>query len=105
VSKLAFSRDGRTLAVGGARGTLQLWDVVSNQSLGAALTTPGDRIMSLSFSPDGNILYAAGSHVVHQRYELVPERIADSVCDRAGGGFSPVEWRTYIPSFPYRKIC
>lgn len=105
VTTVAFSADGRTLATGGDKGTLQLWDVASNQQLGFALPTPGDKILSLAFSVDGDTLYAAGSHIQHQQYTLDPQRISAFVCKRTGGSLSREDWRTYIPHLPYRTIC
>jgi WD40 repeat protein len=104
-SALAFSRDGRTLAVGGADGTLQLWDVASAHLLGSALPTPGDKILSLAFSADGDTLYSAGAHILYQRYALDLQRTAETVCQRAGGGLPPAEWLTYIRQVPYQATC
>ncbi|MFI1169704.1 protein kinase [Streptomyces sp. NPDC020801] len=104
VNALAFSHGGRTLAVGGSAGTVQLWDVASNQRLGSALPTPGDAILSLTFGTD-DTLYAAGAHVLHQRYVLDPQHSAREVCRRVGGGPSRSEWETYIRGLPYRKVC
>ncbi|WP_422641137.1 WD40 repeat domain-containing protein, partial [Streptomyces glaucescens] len=50
---LAFSPDGSVLVAAGTAGTLRMWDVPSRQPLGAGLTTAGDDITSLAFSPDG----------------------------------------------------
>ncbi|KUF18313.1 hypothetical protein [Streptomyces silvensis] len=103
---LAFSPDGRTLAVGGGpAGTLRLWDTTANQALGTALPTPGDWQISLSFSPDSAVLYAAGEHVPLQRYRVHPRQVAAEVCDRAGTGLSRRDWKTYISDVPYRPTC
>ena len=66
VESLAYSPDGRTLAVGSAYGlnTLQLWDVTSGkvtQTLvrNAVKKTPDDSVNSLAFSPDGRTLASA----------------------------------------------
>ncbi|MFE0252246.1 WD40 repeat domain-containing protein [Streptomyces sp. NPDC059010] len=83
-SVVAFSPDGTTLAVAGNQGTVQLWDVVSQQPLGPALPTPGDGILSLAFSPDGGTLYAAGEHVPWQKYDIDPDRAVGTVCTHAG---------------------
>ena len=59
---LAFSPDGRVLAIPGISGTtatLTLWDPASGLRL-ASLTEPRSLVVSLSFSPDRRIL-AAGT--------------------------------------------
>ena len=66
VESLAYSPNGRTLAVGSAYGlnTLQLWNVSSGkvtQTLvkNAVKKTPDDSVNSLAFSPDGKTLASA----------------------------------------------
>ncbi|MFI7296838.1 WD40 repeat domain-containing protein [Streptomyces sp. NPDC050121] len=67
VNALAFSPDGGTLAVADDGGTLQLWDTASQQPLGSGLTTPGEAIASLAFTPNGATLEATGRHAPVQR--------------------------------------
>ena len=57
---LAYSPDGRSLAVAGKTRTIRLWDPVTGQEL---LTLEGHKaqVNGLAFSPDGSIL-ASCSH-------------------------------------------
>ncbi|MCX5235878.1 hypothetical protein OG824_11750 [Streptomyces prunicolor] len=107
VAAIAFSPDGRTLAVAGDGGSLQLWDVATQQPLSSApLTTPGEAISSLAFSPDGSTVYAGSAHVPLQRYAVDPERALARVCARTGDAeLTRAQWRTYVPDAPYRRIC
>ncbi len=106
VSALAISPDGRTLAVGGEAGSLQLWDLVTQQPLGGPLTTPGDAIDTLAFGRDSSTVYAGSAHVPLQRYPIDPKRAVESVCARAGGGgLTRAQWRTYVRDVPYRRVC
>ncbi|KPI09427.1 transcriptional regulator, XRE family [Actinobacteria bacterium OK074] len=109
VTAVAVSPSGRTLAVGGDAGTVQLWDVATRQPLGDPLTTPGESIDSLAFSPDDSTLYAGSAHVPLQRYTVDVTRAATTVCVRArttgGANLTKAQWHTYIPDAGYRKLC
>ncbi|MFF5496035.1 hypothetical protein [Streptomyces aquilus] len=106
VSALALSPDGRTLAVGGEAGSLQLWDIATRQPLGGLLSTPGDTIDTVAFAPDSGTVYAGGAHVPLQRYVIDPARAVASVCARAGAReLTRAQWRTYARDVPYREVC
>ncbi|WP_030940431.1 helix-turn-helix domain-containing protein [Streptomyces sp. NRRL S-646] len=106
IKALAFSPDGSTLAVGGDAGTVQLWDIATQQPLGPPLPTHGESIDTLAFSPDSSMLYAGGEHVPLQRYVVDPDRAVSLVCARAGNTeLTRAQWRTYVPDRPYRRIC
>ncbi len=107
IAALAFSADGRTLAVAGDAGSLQLWDVGTQQPLSSApLTTPGEAVTSLAFSADGSTLFAGSAHVPLQRYTVDPERARAQVCARTGNAeLTRAQWRTYLPDASYRRIC
>ena len=55
VWSVAFSPDGKILAVASEQGTVRLWDVTTGGSRGS-LTGHTDRIRALAFSPDGKTL-------------------------------------------------
>ncbi|KOG14214.1 helix-turn-helix domain-containing protein [Streptomyces viridochromogenes] len=106
ITALAFSPDGRTLAVGGNAGTVQLWDISTQQPLGPSLPTSGESVDTLAFSPDSTMLYAGGKHVPLQRYVVDPDRAVSLVCSRAGNTeLTRAQWRTYIPDQPYQRVC
>ena len=106
VDALALSPDGSTLAVGGEAGTLQLWDLTTQQPLGGPLTTQGEAIDTVAFSADSGTVYAGSAHVPLQRYTIAPSRAVASVCGRVGGAeLTRAQWRTHVPDVPYRKVC
>ncbi|MFJ9899947.1 hypothetical protein ACIQPR_42115 [Streptomyces sp. NPDC091280] len=105
ITALALSHDGRTLAVGGDAGTLQLWDTQTRQPLGGPLPTAGEPLTSLAFSSDNHTLYASGTHVSVQRHVVDPAQAVRDVCARAGAELTKAQWKTYIPDATYRKAC
>ncbi|KND41655.1 nSTAND1 domain-containing NTPase [Streptomyces stelliscabiei] len=106
ITALAFSPDGGTLAVGGNAGTVQLWDIATQQPLGPSVPTSGESIDTLAFSPDSTMLYAGGNYVPLQRYVVDPDQAVSLVCSRAGNReLTRAQWRTYVPDRPYRRVC
>jgi WD40 repeat protein len=57
ISSLAFSPDGKTLASGGSRGWVKLWDVASCEELLSHEAHDGP-VRLIQFSPDGKTLAA-----------------------------------------------
>ncbi|WKX72695.1 helix-turn-helix domain-containing protein [Streptomyces sp. XD-27] len=102
---LAYSHDGTLLAVAGDQGTVRLWDTASGRPLGGPLPTAGDGIQAVAFSEDDRTLLVAGEHVSPRSYAIDPDRVTATVCERAGGGLSRADWKTYIPEVPYRDVC
>ncbi|MFI5549179.1 hypothetical protein [Streptomyces sp. NPDC051738] len=106
VIALALSPDGSTLAVGGEAGSLQLWDVATQQPLGRPLTTPGEPIDTVAFGADSGTVYAGSAHVPLQRYTIDPSKAVGTVCARTGGnGLTRAQWQRYVRDVPYRKVC
>ncbi|SEG42277.1 translation initiation factor eIF2A [Actinacidiphila yanglinensis] len=55
LNSVAFSPDGRTLAVATGKGTVQLWDAVTHAA-GEMLINKGSTASAVAFSPDGTLL-------------------------------------------------
>jgi len=90
IDEIALSREGVLLALSDGEGDLQVWDVRDRRPLAEGMRH-GERIASLSFSPDGRRLLS------RSRHELPLARLWDSgtgrlvatlECDRPSGDFA-----------------
>jgi WD40 repeat protein len=123
-SLIAFSPDGRTLAVLGRGPDTLVWDVPSGR-LEATLQADAGSVTSLAFSPDGRSLVVGGSdgtarvwdmsgHRVRAGYTAGTEPVTsvalspdgDAVATRSGDGTTHV-WSAHLPDGPaaVQEIC
>ena len=56
VGSVAFSPNGKILAIGDEDGTVRLWDLVTGRQLGSPLNSKDGPVGSVAFSPDGKTL-------------------------------------------------
>jgi WD40 repeat protein len=106
---VAFSPDGRSVAIGDVRRGVTLYDVkrrrvVTTWKIKSAVT-------SLAFSPDGQQLAAgsASGEVVRWdagAYVATPERLASQIC-RTLRGYRPSDsqWQHDVPYSSYADLC
>ncbi|MEU2744220.1 hypothetical protein ABZ656_55670 [Streptomyces sp. NPDC007095] len=102
---LAFSADGSLLAASRADGSVRVWETASPRLAGATLPTGDGPVLAIGFAPGGGELRIATPHLTWRSAQLTPDRAADDVCARAGGGATRTEWRRYLPDVPYRRTC
>jgi WD40 repeat protein len=60
IDSIAFSPDGKLLALGSDSGPIRLWDVATGHPVGPPLTGHLNSAQGVTFSPDGKILASAG---------------------------------------------
>jgi WD40 repeat protein len=74
-----FSPDGRTLAIAGGQGRVELWDVSTRNELGeltdpAAASSEDPALASVHFSPDGKVIAAGAQETNHVTLWAVASR-------------------------------
>ena len=78
------SPDGRTLATGSTDGTIRLFDLRTQQPLGAPLPGLPNRAVAPQFTPDGAYLFAITDAGRAYRWDVRPSSWARHACAVAG---------------------
>ncbi len=99
-----FSQDRRFLAaaVGDTGGAVQLWDLETRSMLGKPIDPTGNTIDAIGFHDD-KLLTISGSRT--HTLDLDPDRLAETICKKAGRDITREEWQLYVPDAPYRALC
>jgi WD40 repeat protein len=126
VSAVAFSPDGKTLAVGDAAHRVVLWDVVAHPHTITDWTIPGP-VEQVAFSADGSRVAASdvtrqvssnedGAAPTHLSTEIQvfdafaflasPAQLTAQLChELLGDDPNPAAWRATVPYVPYSQVC
>jgi WD40 repeat protein len=87
---LAFSPDGKTLAIPEFGGKTYLWNVATRRVI-AILTNPvGTGVSSVAFSPDGKTLATGDQDGRIYLWNVATRRLALTLTDRGGTGVDSV---------------
>jgi len=102
---VTISRDNRTLATSGWDGTVRLWDIQSDQAIGAPLTgLPGHTVTGL-LTPDGNALIAGYDTGQAYHWDMRPASLVRQACLIAGRTLTRAEWDEFLPGRDYKPAC
>jgi WD40 repeat protein len=97
----SVSPDGRTLATGGADGAVRLFDLPSQQPLGAPLPAVPDHAAVPVFTPDGAYLLAITDTGRAYRWDVRPASWERQACAVAGRTLTRAEWADALRERPY----
>jgi WD40 repeat protein len=91
VGAVAFSPDGTMLALARSHGSVELWDIASDDVLSTADATALGALHALVYSPDGSLLAAAGAGVRVWDVESGEERTDLALDEHQPGGLLEVD--------------
>jgi WD40 repeat protein len=104
IAYVAFSPDGRRLAVsGGADGNVDLWDLRTRKLLGAPWGPYPDVMPRVLFDRTGRLLL-----IQPEKTEEWPMDVRTwelFACQVAGRNLSRNEWSDLLPNRPYQNVC
>lgn len=104
VFSVAFSPDGRYLAVGNADNTAQLWDMQKRKPFGDPLRGHSGCVLSVQFSDDGNRLVWGSFDKTVRLWPAVAT--ADELCNKLTANMTRDEWNKWVsPDIDYVKVC
>jgi WD40 repeat protein len=110
VSTIAFSPNGKILAVAGRYdthgGTVILWDTQSRQQLREPLRGQSYLgVSTIAFSPNGKMLASGGDDGSVILWDVDIDSWKERACRIANRNLTRSEWTQYLGNEPYHKTC
>jgi WD40 repeat protein/DNA-binding SARP family transcriptional activator len=100
-----FSSDNRTLATTSDDGTLRLWDIGSEQPVGAPLPGQTGHFAVAMFTPGDNAVIAGYTTGQAIRWDIRPASLIRRACRLAGRTLTRAEWAEFLPGRDYDPAC
>ncbi len=86
-------------------GTVRVWDIESEQAVGAPVPgLPGHAVLGL-LTPDGNSVIAGYDTGQAYRWDIRPESLVRQACMVAGRPLTRAEWTEFLPGREYQPAC
>ena len=107
IHALAISPDGSTLATGSEDRTVRLWDIETQQAIGAPLPGPGRGVGTVTpyFTPNGEALIASYDTGRAYRWDIRPKSLNRHACTTAGRRLTRPEWEELLPDREFKPAC
>jgi WD40 repeat protein len=103
IAYVAFSPDGRSLAVSGRDNAIDVWDLRTRKLVGIPFGPFPGITPSALFEPDGRILVIQFGKAEQWPMDVRTwERFA---CKVAGRDLTRSEWHDLLPNRPYQAVC
>ena len=102
---MAFSPDGRTLAVSHDNGAVALWDVDSQQPIGSPLPGRPGKLGDGALHARRQPPFAVHENGTAIRWEVDPATWRRQACVVAGGDLTPEQWERIVPEQDYGSAC
>ena len=84
---------------------MRLWDIPTQQAIGAPLPGLPNQQVSPTFMPDGTRLLATYGTGRAYLWDIGPESLTRQACHIAGRQLTRAEWREFLPSLDYDPAC
>jgi WD40 repeat protein len=102
-TSLAYSPDGKTLALGFYLNSVKLMDVTTRLFLGHGIQGIDWPVDNVIFTHDGKTLLISSNKI--DFLDVDPHSWIDKACQRAGRNLTRTEWDYFLPDEPYRATC
>ena len=109
VRSVAFSPNGKFLAIADNVGNVSFWNLASGAEL-AVLPDMSGSAPSLAFSRSGGVLAIAGpgGEITLLRLDLSDVNSSyfkNLICGEVRSSLTSSQWAQYVPGQPYQKTC